>query len=392
MSSARPDNSPASQGQQAGGVPSRVQARVRELLEPESQTADPSNQAFANFFKCSPDPILLFDSSGAIVAKNQRASQFWDGSRGFLPASVSAEVVEVAECGTSLCHIGKSQLVEVPSARGPRFFLPNIFLLLPPEEADGSDEEGSGIVACVMKDETAWMRSETIRNNLLASISHELNTPLTSARVALYLLAEQQIGELNKNQAEMVGRAKEDLDREIASIRNVLALMRSDRIDTGGASADTHDLHEVLDEVLIELREQTDALELTMNRFDSDQPLLVRMEHETIRLITKQIFSCVIKYVEKGAVIDIITIVDEKDRLLKLVSSDPALIEALPDDLFSLPIDSDDMRQLGCVDLGLRVAQEIVCQHAGGIRTEQTAQAATLTLSFPRPDETEKQS
>ena len=112
------------------------------------------------------------------------------------------------------------------------------------------------------------------------------------------------------------------------------------------------------------------------------------MEHETIRLITKQIFSCVIKYVEKGAVIDIITIADEKDQLLKLVSSDPALIDALPDDLFSLPIDSDDVRQLGCVDLGLRVAHEIICQHSGGISTEQTAQAATLTLSFPRLGET----
>lgn len=360
---------------------------LRRLLEPKANSNDPAKCAFANFFESSPDPILLFDGSGEIVAKNQRATLFWDGSRQFLPSSVEDEVMEVCGNGTSHVHSGKSEIVEVKTGRGRRFFLPSIFRLLPSPEVERVGEKPYEIIACVMKDETAWMRSETIRNNLLASISHELNTPLTSARVALYLLAEQQIGKLNSNQAEMVDRAKEDLNREIATIRNVLALMRSDSIESDGTSeAAHHDLHAVLDEALIELREQTEALVLTINRFYSDRPPLVRMERETISLIIRQIFSCMLKYVEKGAVIDIVTIADDKDQLLKLVSSDPTLIKALPDNLLSLSMGSSSLRKMRAVDLGLRLAQEILIQHGGEISTKQDPEAATLTLRFPQPD------
>lgn len=387
MNSNGQKGSPASRRQPPPAHGTTAAALARGLLAPQADGGEPAVRAFANFFENSPDPILLFDASGEIVARNQRATLFWDGSREIIPPSVVAEVVEVAQRETPIRHSGKKQLVEVQTTRGQRFFLPNIFRLLSPpanvEKAGGAREE---IIACVMKDETAWIRSETIRNNLLASISHELNTPLTSARVALYLLAEQRIGELNADQAEMVDRAKEDLNREIATIRNVLALMRTDSIEGAGACEDTHNLHEVLDEVLIELREQTDALDLTVNRFDSEQAPLVRMEHDTIRLMTKQIVSCIIKYVKKGAVIDVITIADEKDNLLKLVSSDPALIDALPDNLFALPMESSSLRKLGCVDLGLRVVHEIIRHRGGEISTEQTPEAAVLTLRFPRPD------
>lgn len=387
MPSARPDKSPVPQSSDDGRAPNEpTPAVVTRLLEPAGQPANPETRAFANFFENSPDPILLFNTRGEIVGRNGKATQFWDGSQGFLPASVHDEVVEVAKHGSALCHSGKSQLVEVLTASGACFFLPNIFPLLSSADAGGSDADHGGIIACVMKNETAWMRSETIRNNLLASISHELNTPLTSARVALYLLEEQRIGTLNANQAEMVGRAKEDLDREIATIRNVLALMRSDSIETPTTEADIHDLRGVLDEVLIELREQIDTLGLTINRTDSEQPALVRMDHETLRLITKQVFSCIIKYVEKGATIDITTMTNDKDHWLKLVSSDPALIDALPENLFSLPIESNDMRELGCIDLGLRVADEIIRQRGGGISAEQNDHAATLNLWFPRHD------
>lgn len=385
MSSADSNDSTRAQGQQQR-LRKHSSALVGKLIETGARDMTPENRAFANFFACSPDPILIFNASGKIEARNQRALQFWDGSDGFLPSSVSAEVIEVAKCGASLCHSGKSQLVEVPTAQGTRFFLPNIFQLLSASEVDGSAGNAGGIIACVMKDETAWMRSETIRNNLLASISHELNTPLTSARVALYLLAEQRIGELNENQAEMVDRAKEDLDREIATIRNVLALMRSDSIETLNNEADTHDLREVLDEVLIELHEQTDSLGLTINRSDSGRPAVVRMERETLQLITKQVFSCIIKYVEKGAIVDITTKADDQGCQLKMVSPDPALIQALPDNLFSLPIESNHMRELGCVDLGLRVADEVIRQRGGGISAEQTSNATALTLWFPRPN------
>ena len=338
-------------------------------------------RAFASFFENSPDPILLFSPSGEIVAKNNRALVFWDGKEHFMPATLIRQVTRSGQTGSRFQLSKKDQLVVIRTKGGPRFFLPSIFNLHP----DSGEEDGrKQLVACILKDETDWVRSENIRNNLLSSIHHELNTPLTSARVALYLLAEQQVGALNEIQAELVGRAKEDLDREIATIQNVLALMRSDNIESAKAksSAEAVDLHDLLDEVVLEMQALTNSLNLTINRFYSDEAPQVRMERETVCLIVKQVFSCIIKYVEKEAVIDIVTIADENDCFLKLISSDPALVEALPDNLFALPIESKDMRRVQCVDLGLRVAHEIVREHGGEVSASQNPEAAVLTLRF----------
>ena len=62
--------------------------------------------------------------------------------------------------------------------------------------------------------EAAAAAAETIatqllgQSNLVATVSHELKTPLTSVRMALYLLHEKNIGSLNDKQADLVETAR----------------------------------------------------------------------------------------------------------------------------------------------------------------------------------------
>jgi signal transduction histidine kinase len=356
---------------------------MRDILEAGATEKCTANHAFFSFFENTPDPVLLFSSSGELIAKNPQAMIFWNDNVNFLPNSLIHEVTRSGETGTPLRFSKKDQVVIIQTTGGPRFFLPSIFNLLPATETENPRDQP---IACILKDETEWARSENIRNNLLSSIHHELNTPLTSARVALYLLAEQQVGELNEVQAELVGRAKDDLDREIATIQNVLALMRADSTDSAETTGKAVLLNDLLDEVMLEMRELTNSLHLTINRLYSDGAPQVRMERKTIRLVIKQIFTCIIKHVEKEAVIDVVTVVEKDDCFLKLISSDPALVDSMPDDLFALPIESKEIRRLQCVNLGLRVAHEIVQEHGGKVSASQAPEAAVLTLRFPGPE------
>ena len=43
-----------------------------------------------------------------------------------------------------------------------------------------------------------------MKTNLVATVSHELKTPLTSIRMAVYLLLEERIGALNPKQTELL--------------------------------------------------------------------------------------------------------------------------------------------------------------------------------------------
>lgn len=100
-----------------------------------------------------------------------------------------------------------------------KFFLPRILLLL--------DERGDTFgVAVILEDVTHQRLLDDVKTNLLSTVSHELKTPLTSVRMALHLLLENTVGSLNKKQLELVGTAKEDAERLLRTLNNLLDLTR----------------------------------------------------------------------------------------------------------------------------------------------------------------------
>ena len=78
----------------------------------------------------------------------------------------------------------------------------------------------------MLQDVTAMQLSDRLKTDLVATVSHELKTPITSARMALYLLLEEQIGELNEEQRTLATTARDDLERQLAMIDHLLSFTR----------------------------------------------------------------------------------------------------------------------------------------------------------------------
>ena len=88
-----------------------------------------------------------------------------------------------------------------------RYFLPRIVLLARRKKATTFG------VAVILENVTRMLLLDDVKSNLIATVSHELKTPLTSVRMALYLLHEKTVGPLNDKQTELVSAATEDADR-----------------------------------------------------------------------------------------------------------------------------------------------------------------------------------
>src|SRR6202022_2204880 len=86
--------------------------------------------------------------------------------------------------------------------------------------------EASGIVGAtvILQDVTRLKRFDELKNDLVATVAHEVRTPLTSLRMAIHLLAEQTVGPLNDKQAELLHAAREDCERLQAIVDDLLGL------------------------------------------------------------------------------------------------------------------------------------------------------------------------
>ena len=61
---------------------------------------------------------------------------------------------------------------------------------------------------------------------MVSTVSHELKTPLTSVQMAVHLLLEEVVGPLTPKQIELLLAARQDSDRILAMINDLLDLTR----------------------------------------------------------------------------------------------------------------------------------------------------------------------
>src|SRR5262249_37800321 len=94
--------------------------------------------------------------------------------------------------------------------------------------------EGDTLGAAVLlQDVTRFRLLDQVKSDLVATVSHELKTPLTSIRLVLHLLLEETIGPLTPKQAELLLDARDNGERLLAVGNNLLDLAR---LETGRAA------------------------------------------------------------------------------------------------------------------------------------------------------------
>ena len=87
--------------------------------------------------------------------------------------------------------------------------------------------------AVILQDVTKFRLLDDVKTNLVGTVSHELKTPLTGLRMAVYLLLEKTLGPLEPAQREMLESARDDADRLLRILDSLLDLTRLE----AGASA-----------------------------------------------------------------------------------------------------------------------------------------------------------
>lgn len=95
-------------------------------------------------------------------------------------------------------------------------------------------------VTLILHDATLAREQDEMKRGLASTVSHQLKTPLTSIRMALYLLLDDKVGPLTAKQEELLIAAREDSDRLYAILEDLLdiARMQSGRVQIELRSVD----------------------------------------------------------------------------------------------------------------------------------------------------------
>ncbi len=191
-----------------------------------------------------PDPVFVLDEQGVVKFRNPAADQlavkllFAGVMR--LPEKVDVKVEEVRAGGQDYLPTSFQEAIKFHVDGQDRYFLPRIVIL--------RTEKGERFgVAVILENVTRMLLLDDVKSNLIATVSHELKTPMTSIRMALYLLFEKTLGSLNEKQTELVTAAREDSDRLLKTLNDLLDLAKLEQGSTP-LKLSPHSPKELIDE------------------------------------------------------------------------------------------------------------------------------------------------
>jgi len=203
-----------------------------------------------------------------------------------------------------------------------------------------------------------------LRNTLLASISHDLRTPLTTIAGAGSLLAQPEYA-LNVDRRATLGLLIERKARDMSSLlTNVLELMQMESASCGLRG----DWHSVGELVALALRGHEARLcsRRVLVDVPSDLPL-VRVEAKLIVQLLGNLLDNAAKYTPPGTTITLSAALRARDMVLVVADDGPGLPPGEAERVFERFARGGSDRSVGGVGLGLAICRAAARLHGGEI-------------------------
>ena len=168
--------------------------------------------------------------------------------------------------------------------------------LLPRVLSDARNREGAVFgVAVVLQDVTRFRLLDAAKSDLVATVSHELKSPLTSVRMALHLLLEGTSGPLTPTQDELARTARDDAERLLRILNDLLDLGRLERGDAGLRREDVAPA-ELVRAMVDESAEMAAAKRLTLETAVDRELPAVFVDPQRISHVFSNLMTNAIKY------------------------------------------------------------------------------------------------
>jgi NtrC-family two-component system sensor histidine kinase KinB len=333
-----------------------------------------------------PDPVLVVDPEGRVELANPASRLLFGvgptntGEPGptwqppeplRLPLSEALRVQQIYQ------PEGFDQAVTFRLGSSDHVYLPQV---RPIRDVEG-DTLGAAVV---LNDVTRFRLLDQFKSDLVATVSHELKTPLTSVRLAVHVLLEETIGPLTPKQTELLVDARDNAERLLTLIDQLLALAHIQR-PQDRTSIHPTDPIELLRQATDAIRPRTEDKHITLELKDSEPLPPVAIDPLRMAQALGNLLNNAVTYTPVGGRVTLSAGVVPDGRI-RLTVSDTGVgipLEYQPhvfDRFFRIPGHSDETG----TGLGLAIVKEVVTSHGGEITCEsQPGKGSKFQITLP---------
>jgi signal transduction histidine kinase len=342
----------------------KMAAKLRAYRQSTTEQILQAQQTTESALRAFPDPILVFSSEKEIQLQNAAAERFLKQIGGNIASlgTLSSYIDQSLKGSPDFQPTSFDKAISVNLDGSEKFFLPRVLAM--------RNETGNPVgVVVALQDVTRFRVADDVKTDLIATVSHELKTPLTSIQLAIYLLLDEKVGSLTPKQTGLLIAAQNNSDRLFEMIEDLLDLAR---FEGGAALIEKKPIscQQLVEEVANREKELvvSRGLELKVET----EPHLPKVEISRARIVQvfENFISNAVKYSPSGSVITLSARrQDAKNVRFAVKDEGPGVPKELRRRIFDKFFRASESGDEGA-GLGLSIAREIVLAHGGNIGVE----------------------
>ncbi|TWR28928.1 HAMP domain-containing protein [Mucilaginibacter pallidiroseus] len=222
----------------------------------------------------------------------------------------------------------------------------------------------------ILRNITEFKERDEAKTNFIATISHELKTPIASIKMSLKLLNDNRVGEMNKEQAQLIEHIKDDNERLLKITSELLELSQ---VETGNIQLNFVPSNPVniIDYAVESIKLQAEHKQVSIDAHAADKLPQVQVDIEKTAWVMVNFLSNALRYSAERSKI----LIDVKQAGAWVEFSvkdfgkgiDESYQKRLFDRYFQVPTDGQNKSGSG---LGLAISKDFISAQGGTIGVE----------------------
>ncbi|MEB0264065.1 MULTISPECIES: ATP-binding protein [unclassified Mucilaginibacter] len=222
----------------------------------------------------------------------------------------------------------------------------------------------------ILKNITEFKERDEAKTNFIATISHELKTPIASIKMSLQLLNDQRVGTINSEQEQLVNHIKDDNDRLLKITSELLELSQ---VETGNIQLNFVPVNpmQIVDYAITSIKFQADQKQVQLEILKDDNLPEVQVDIEKTAWVLVNFLSNALRYSAEKSKIEIRVTAKNKQVQFAVKDFGKGIDETyqkrLFDRYFQVPTDGQNKSGSG---LGLAISKDFINAQGGTIGVE----------------------
>jgi two-component system, OmpR family, sensor histidine kinase SenX3 len=314
------------------------------------------------------DSVIIVDAAGTELARNAAASRFRaarhsDAAVAELIDRLVARALQGEDCEQELPLFGPPREVLVVRARPLHF-----------------DGASAGAVV-VVRDVTEQRRTDDVRRDFVANVSHELKTPIGALALLAETIASTDDPDTARALTDQMLRETDRLARIVDDLLD-LSLIEAQESPT----REQMPVHVLLDEAVERVRALALAHGMPLRYEEPPHDMAIECDPTKLLGAVTNLLDNAIKYSEEGGTVELYTerlqgrvVVVVRDHGIGIPSRD---LERIFERFYR--VDKARSRATGGTGLGLSIVRHVAQAHGGDVSVESTeGQGSTFRLALP---------